>query len=426
MTKRRKRIVIGSIVLVPLLALFVLWAFVDSPAPDDADLRLAYERIPDEENAFTYLDQAVAALDWPEEYYEKKRVEDLLLEDGWDDALAADIVGRNESLFEMLDQALACPRFQVPEINSFDTHLPYLAPWRAIARLGAIRAELLFRQGREKEAFDQALQVVHFGDRIHDCRSSLVGWLVGNAVEVAGLKQLREMLGRTHLDAATLRAYIPQLAACSAAEPGLGNVLRIEYIMAANTVDGLASGRPSTSDFMDDRLWVRLSPLKSNKTKAMLAASFRILVANASKTRAEAALIPQMPPYSTSFVLKAIASGNGKGIALYTLLMPGFGRAHAQKCAMNSSLASTQVLIALRCYQLEHGELPDALEALVPGTLEALPLDDFDGKPIKWSQAERTIYTVGPDLRDNGGVAADDREGVLPEAGYDLIFKIGF
>ncbi len=111
---------------------------------------------------------------------------------------------------------------------------------------------------------------------------------------------------------------------------------------------------------------------------------------------------------------------------LYYMFMPSLPGSHAVKCAENSSIAATQILIALKCHTLERGGLPESLEALVPEYFRAIPLDDFDGKPMKYSKEERVVYSVGSDLVDNGGVAKDDKEGIHWGDGYDVIYKITF
>ena len=51
----------------------------------------------------------------------------------------------------------------------------------------------------------------------------------------------------------------------------------------------------------------------------------------------------------------------------------------------------------------------------MPEYIEAVPLDDFDGQPMRYSKPKRVIYSVGEDLQDDGG----DEE-------KDIIYKIGF
>jgi hypothetical protein len=43
------------------------------------------------------------------------------------------------------------------------------------------------------------------------------------------------------------------------------------------------------------------------------------------------------------------------------------------------------------------------LEALVPAYLSEVPLDTFDGKPIRYDAERRLLWLVGEDLIDQGG-----------------------
>jgi hypothetical protein len=50
-------------------------------------------------------------------------------------------------------------------------------------------------------------------------------------------------------------------------------------------------------------------------------------------------------------------------------------------------------------------------EELVPAELQQLPMDDFDGAPLRCSRERRRLWSVGTELRDEGG--SDD--GVTPD-----------
>ena len=59
------------------------------------------------------------------------------------------------------------------------------------------------------------------------------------------------------------------------------------------------------------------------------------------------------------------------------------------------------VRIALHRWQLAKGRLPDRLEDLVPGLLDAVPADPYDGKPLRWvSAGGGMLYAVGSDWTD--------------------------
>jgi hypothetical protein len=58
----------------------------------------------------------------------------------------------------------------------------------------------------------------------------------------------------------------------------------------------------------------------------------------------------------------------------------------------NNSLSAAELRLAIGCFSLEEGRLPDSLEDLVPRYLESIPLDEFTGEPFGYSREEETLY----------------------------------
>jgi hypothetical protein len=72
-----------------------------------------------------------------------------------------------------------------------------------------------------------------------------------------------------------------------------------------------------------------------------------------------------------------------------------------------------RVSLLVRAWMYEHsGEPPDKLDALVPGLLPTLPLDPFDGKPLRYDREK--IWSVDANLVDDMG-KADGGRGDLVE-----------
>ncbi len=420
-----KRLVITGVVVV-IVVLLGIWLFVDAPAPDDADLRITFDDIPADENAFTYFDRAGQELLWTTSGAGKRRLRDLETGKDWDDALAADVLAQNEGVLELIEQGLACPRCQLPEVRRYDDLLPYLAPWRNVAQLGAIRAEQLFQAGQERQALDQAMRVMRFGHTVEHGRSCIVSYLVGIAIKKIGRHEFVSIVSRCTLGADDLLPYVQQLDRYRANEDGLADAFRVEYMIAANTIDDMASGKYSVDD-PDDRSFAGLGPvfLKPNRTKRRMAEAIRLLIASTQETHAAATLPEFEQDTGTGWTIRAILSGNFVGRSLYRMIMPALKGVHARKCRENCSIAAAQVLVALKCCQLEHGELPETLDELAPEYLASVPLDDFDGTPMKYSKEKRVVYAVGTDLTDNGGITRDDKEGIDAD-GYDFIYKVAF
>jgi hypothetical protein len=68
-----------------------------------------------------------------------------------------------------------------------------------------------------------------------------------------------------------------------------------------------------------------------------------------------------------------------------------------------------RVETALYRYHAAHGRYPDSLNTLTPEYLANVPTDPFgQGKPFKYRSGSGgfLLYSVGPDLRDNGGMPA--------------------
>jgi hypothetical protein len=78
---------------------------------------------------------------------------------------------------------------------------------------------------------------------------------------------------------------------------------------------------------------------------------------------------------------------------------------HAQTRAVARHRAAA-TLVAATKHRLETGQMPESLDALVPGKLTALPLDPFAANAplhLKATPEEFLVWSVGPDGEDDGG-----------------------
>lgn len=69
----------------------------------------------------------------------------------------------------------------------------------------------------------------------------------------------------------------------------------------------------------------------------------------------------------------------------------------------------SQLAIALTAYRAKNGKYPDHLDSLVPEFLPRIPEDPFDGQPIRMKRdgADLVLYSIGRDLKDDGGIPWD-------------------
>lgn len=105
------------------------------------------------------------------------------------------------------------------------------------------------------------------------------------------------------------------------------------------------------------------------------------------------------------------------------LLLPAITRLAAAGHRHQARASSLIVVVALERYRKGNGRWPDSLEELRPAYLPSVPLDPYDGKPLRYRRTEGgvIVYSLGPDGKDDGGYINDEAP-VSP--GTDLGFRL--
>lgn len=101
-----------------------------------------------------------------------------------------------------------------------------------------------------------------------------------------------------------------------------------------------------------------------------------------------------------------------------TLALPSQERPHAGVMATLSHLKYaqavarldaitdiSQVILAIEKYRRARGRIPDRLAELVPTYVDPIPVDSFDGEPLRYVPGDTvyTLYSVGENRKDDGG-----------------------
>ena len=91
-------------------------------------------------------------------------------------------------------------------------------------------------------------------------------------------------------------------------------------------------------------------------------------------------------------------------VLLY-VMMPAMVRITTIDIRNIAQLLTARTGLAIERYRLTAGKLPDKLVDLVPDYLDAVPMDPFDGKELRYKKLETgfVVYSIGEDLSDDGG-----------------------
>jgi hypothetical protein len=98
-------------------------------------------------------------------------------------------------------------------------------------------------------------------------------------------------------------------------------------------------------------------------------------------------------------------SGSLLGFDLIGFMAPATSRAFTSAEVAWLRRDAILVGVALERYRRSHGSYPASLEALVPEFIEGVPVDRFDGRPLRYVLTDEgpLVYSAGADRDDDGG-----------------------
>jgi len=402
MKKWLKRIVLGLLAIFALLYSFLMIRS-HTPVPvHDEELRLERTSIPAGSNAFDVLAAAGTNVWLPDK--QSLQFYDLARDTNWDDSLASTLLASNREALAAWDAAAKMPDFQVPEATNFDADLTYLAVWKYRTQLAEVRENFLMRHGHETEAFDYILSDIQLTHRMQNSHGVLITYLVSVAIGNMALSQIPHWLGKTHLDANQLKNFLQQLS-FDPNDDGIAyaNTIKSEYKCLSGTLEALRDGKSvdARTGAYNPHPSTLLPLFNFSQTKAMFA-DFSLRLVDTAPHHYNEAQLPDLASNRPSLI-SMILSGNVYGQILYYMAAPDLLPSLAKKSQVDVQFQATRVILALRAYQLGHGQLPANLSALVPEFLDKVPTDDFDGQPLRYSAGRKIVYSVGKNLKDDGG-----------------------
>ena len=403
----------------------------DLPSAQDEDLQPVWQDIPDDENAFSYWTLAAEKLYWPESDEPSEDISAMALGEHWNEELAKRILERNEEALDLFEQGLATGHCQIPVSDYMAEKIPSQLPLMRLARLLLLRARALFNAGDESQAFGEAMKALRAGQMLEGAGGSFLDFWSGHLIKATALGQLMRFAATTRVERHVLKRRVDELRAYTADTDGLVNAFKIEYQRQAAVLEKIdAVGLPMEAhDTLIGRLVLRKGrrpiQFKLNKTKRIYAEVYRYWIRNVppSYVGVEGSALPDFPlPEGPWATVELLLSGNAIGIEV-TANMPLFGRYRLRKNHENVLLAGTRLVLAIQAYELKTGGLPQSLQELVPDCIDAVPLDDFDGLPMRYSREKMIIYSVGTDLADSGGSSEENGEGDMSEPTFRIDFR---
>ncbi len=310
--------------------------------------------------------------------------------------------------------------------------LPLANHQRDAVRLLCLRATRSWGAGDLDQAFDDCLAALRIG-RLASQSPTLIDSLVAVATQRIACITLEQIAATDAVSADQLREVIKQITALPTMEPMWKKIEfgeRFSYLSAASLAarDGVArlSGDadmgPSSST---PPPWMLTSSLidwnvvmsSGNKWYDTIVAAGKI--SNyAEHKQAVGQLSQQLNDLVGQYrrptrMLASAATMNGRSQlmsdVMASLMLPAVSAAYQAEYRDTMFMRATVTSLWLNVYRKEHGSYPDSLDQLVPTYLPEVPVDLFDGQPLRYRRLNHgfIVYSIGPDENDDQGAPLD-------------------
>ena len=413
---RLRTAAVAVVLVVMAVGLLLIW-----PSRQiTVDERLLVPRIPSggtNGNAVVLLDQAWSRFRSTNELSELRQA--LNRNKPLDIEKARRIVATEGETLRLIHEAFRQQECELLAPPSRGTNPTIRRGWPSMMRLSILEAEFQ-EQSSRLNLLEHSMDVIRLSHRLEDSGGGSWEYLQAMSAKIQGLETMRRFAGEAEIDPQVLIRLAAELARYPANGSGLSNAFRWDFV--------------SNFQFMTNQMSFVSSPTNSAvsiPTPTFLFDGDRVRQLSAVRTFEFLASI--QPRWVASPVRQIVASrkqpmgwlsllrGNAAGVVIQESLEEEGVLLVESKCREVNEVSATRVILALRAHQLMKGDLPSSLDALVPAFLDEVPLDNFDGQPLRYSREKRLVWSVGTDLRDNGGVAQDAQRKRL-----DDTFELGW
>jgi len=439
--KRRRIVLILALVPASLFILLLLVVFLWDPIAEwrlaariralreagepvrIEDLDALYPEPPPGENAATLFERAFVEMagnrdialenELPVAGPNKVRPPVEFVPSAWLDRIRS-LLARNQRALELLHEAVACGgcKFDIDFPTAVVWRPAHLVPMRRAAWLLMLEAIERTERGEEEAAARSLWACLRVG-RALGCEPLLLSWFYRADCDAFAVEQLERWVSRLRPSPRSLERLEAALQA-ETDPAGLDRVFLVErccFINVRKQLKPRMLRRRTLADALGvkgkvvDRTLgkVRL-PLGSlatqkrhlidilNDSLAALGAPYpRRLQQGVRAAEAHMASIPKR---------RVVCRGYASSVAWF------FRKRRRHVAGLE---AARMALAALR-HRAKHGGLPATLQDLVPDFVDSVPLDPFDGKPLRYRKTKDgfVIYAIGENAKDDGGKTESD------------------
>lgn len=344
-----------------------------------------------------------------------------------------EIINANAETWTALDEARprTASRYPINLSQGLNTLINHLGPIKALAQGCALRALVLAEEQKPAES-TEALRDVFRIRRSVISEPVLISALVGNALDGIGSRAVRDCLERTRftdVQLALLSEDLRSIASTNCSERAfVGELANGRSVYNGGAAALVSVGGPGTTGTPSAASHLGIGVLRAS---GILAADEAFYLRKMS-----AFIDAARQPYPQALVaaetteaelMADLAKPSGKLKLFSRMMLPALAKAIAKGAFDQAQLRLTMTALAIERFRLAHANAtPDTLAGLVPQFLPEVPMDPFDGKPIRYRRTESgyILHSTGMDRRDDGGLPNVPAQKGRAIANLDLVFEV--
>lgn len=367
------------------------------------------------------------------EYNTRQQLDDMAKGKNWNDEIVNEMIANNTEALATLAKAskrsvYQNPEWANPENVSYNSVIPPLNSWRDIALIANVNAQKLVREKKYDEAYEQISDILKVSYLIRTSRISFIEYLVAEVMYFYGLEASLYLTNHT-ADKAVLLEIVNQLDEYDDTTEGLVDSYKMEYLYISKVLETIADADESdyeTADLLDvgvERKYLKLLKdrryFDPEKTKGYHASLWRKQIINATRDCWNFETVDRLTPpgtFTTSDAGYAFddeylhSTDNSFGKILFDMSTDSATDINQLKCETQAKTRVVQTVVGMKAYRLDNGAHPKTVEQLAPDYLKVIPTDPYDGKPIKYIQEKKMVYSIGSNMLDDGGDVSDSED----------------
>jgi hypothetical protein len=341
--------------------------------------------------------------------------------------LVAEYLSDNAEALRLLHQAASMKscRYPIDLTKGLATRLGPLNSLRQAERLLYLEAILNLERQQPQQAVDSVITSLGVSRSLKQ-EQMLIAYLVQVACQGIGLDCLQRVLNRMPLTDEQLGELAEAIEELEN-DQALTRAFVGERCLGLDGIQGLRTGRIPLEEIFNpwepEPSWIRpLWPL-CKATGLVELDEKRYL--DIMEQLVKATQLPLPESIDASHAVNEEVEHLPRWRVLSRLLLGSLSTSVNKAGGCAAKVRDAQTAIAVERYRAANGKLPDELSDLIPTFLPAVPVDPFDGMPLRYKKLAKgyVVYSVGEDREDNGG-AETNSNGCSYGPGTDITFTV--